>query len=61
MKGTVKCLLKIVLSLDFITASCPELMDVLSTPIFMLLLGNLPLDAAIKRIKTDILNINTED
>lgn len=48
-------------TLDFITAACPELMDELSIPIFMLLLGNLPIDAAIKCIKTDILNINTED
>ena len=42
-------------TLDFITASCPELMDALSTPIFMLLLGNLPLDDAIEYIKTNIL------
>ena len=48
-------------TLDFITASCPELMDALSTPIFMLLLGNLPLDDAIEYIKTNILNMNTED
>ncbi len=48
-------------TLDFITASCPELMDELSTPIFMLLLGNLPLDDAIEYIKINILNMNTED
>ena len=48
-------------TLEFITASCPELMDELSSPIFMLLLGTLPLDAAIEHIKTNILNMNTED
>lgn len=42
-------------TLDFITASCPELMNELSIPIFMLLLGTLPLDAAIDDIKTNIL------
>lgn len=48
-------------TLDFITASCPELMDALSMPIFMLLLGKLPLDDAIDDIKTNILSWDSED
>ena len=43
---------------DFLTASCPELMDALSPAIFMLLLGKLSLDEAIHYIKKNIIEVD---
>ena len=45
---------------DFITGVIPNLLDALSTPIFLLLLGEITVDEAIHVIQLDVLS-NSED
>ncbi len=40
---------------DFITAALPDLLNSLSVPVFLLLVGNITVDEAINMVKSDIL------
>ena len=40
---------------DFITAALPDLLDSLSAPIFLLLLGEINIEKAIRLVDTEIL------